>query len=302
MRLQRAASLVLSSAVSMVSSAATEAAVDTPIARTVQTVRTVAGQSGTVDECPRADRVQLNLTGWKASLKRAETRERRDELLREMNLSLTFGDSDTSEASDDGDSVVAKADATLLGIEDSPVHLELARFPDHVLDVRYQIRTPTGKTVVHLIQVLRPLGGPDWCRLGIDLSRREDEDSKLETYALGFVSLLDAKTKAIEVQMVDSRLRHSETTRQYWVTDGFRLAKVFDQQIASMDNRDEGRATTAKIGKLVLIGDFPKRIELKQVTKHVVCVNVTDDVPCSESEGTSVATFVYNGKTYVRRK
>jgi hypothetical protein len=250
--------------------------------------------------------VQLNLTGWKTSLKRAETRERRDELLRELDLSLGSAQSDGSDASDatEDDAVVAHGDATLLGIEDTPVHLESGgRFPDHVIDVRYQVRKPTGKTVAHLVQVLRPLGGPEWCRLGIDLSRREDEDSKLETYALGFVPLLDARTKAIEVHVVDSRLRRSETTRQYWVTDGFKLAKVFDQQIASMENVGDGRATTAKIGKLALTGGFPKRIELKQVTKQVVCATITDDdVPCTEKEGSSLATFVFDGKTYVRRK
>ena len=51
-----------------------------------------------------------------------------------------------------------------------------------------------------------------------------------------------------------------------------------------------------------LDGTFPNRIELKQVIKHVICVTAGDDRPCTEKEGSSVATFVYNGKTYVPRK
>ena len=244
--------------------------------------------------------MELNVTTWKASLKRANSSERRDEVLSEMKLSLELGDAETS---DDPDGHAARATrVTLLGIDEHFVRLAATELPDHVIEIRYRLENSDDKTTVELIQVLRPFGGSSWCVLGSDLSRRDDAEAKLEAYALGFVPLLDAKTKAIEVQMVQTQLRHTETMRQYWVVDGFKLRKVFDQEIGSMDNIDNGRDTLVKSGTVLLAGAFPKRIELKQITKHAICDARSGDSPCDDNEKSSAVTFVYNGKTYARRK
>jgi hypothetical protein len=259
-----------------------------------------ANRSAAVEECGAAGRIELNVTSWKASLKRAQTSERRDEVLSEMKLSLDLGDSETSDGPDDH--APGSPRVTLLGIDEHLVRLAATELPDHVIIVRYRLENSDEKITAWLIQVLRPFGGTSWCTLGADLSVQDDAEAKLETYALEFVPLLAAKTRAIEVQIVHTQIRHTETARQYWIVDGFKLRKVFDEQTARMDNIDNGRDTLVKTGTLTLVGAFPKRIELKQILKHAVCDAGNGDSPCGDNEKAAAITFVYNGKTYVRRK
>jgi hypothetical protein len=258
-------------------------------------------RSAAVEECLREDRVELNLTSWKASLKRAETPKRRDEVLSEVKLSLELGESEGLDR--DGRGPAANK-VTLLGLDDSLVRLGPGERPDHVIQVRYRLGESDDKAISYLIQVLRPLGSTGWCLLGSNLSRQVDPDAErtLDSYTLDYMALLSAKTKAIEVQRVDAQLRHSETYRQYWVVEGFKLRKVFDAQIGSMESLDDGRATTARIAKLSLVGGFPRRIELHQITKQATCEVGSGDVPCDDSEPSSLTTFVYDGKQFVRRK
>jgi len=242
----------------------------------------------------------LNLTAWKTSLKRAKTDERRDEILSALNLKLDLTD---SEGSDGPDGHGPRAiQVTLMGIDDALVHLSPGDFPEHVVQVRYRLETAEDKSTAYLIQVLRPSGDGGWCFLGTDLSRQDDGETHLDAYTLGFVPLLASRTRGIEVQMVGAGLRHSDVTRQYWIADGLKLRKIFDQKIDSMDNVEDGREPTVKSGKLALTGSFPKRIELRQITKHAICDAHSGDTSCDGNEQTSTTIFVYDGKTYVRRK
>jgi hypothetical protein len=258
------------------------------------------------EECRREDRIELNLTAWKASLKRAETSKRRDEVLGELKLSLDLGDPETPDDRDNQAGPVGRTrlalNVTLLGLDDFMVRLGPGDLPEHVIQIRYGMEKSDDKAVAYLIQVLRPLETGRWCVLGADLSRQADDQKRLESYELSFVPLLQAKTRAIEVRRVDAQLRHSETYQQYWIVDGFKLRKVFDEQIGSMESVDSGRGTTAKIPKLSLAGGFPRRIELRQVTKHANCEIGADDAPCDDSEPSSSTTFVYDGKRFVRRR
>ena len=137
--------------------------------------------------------------------------------------------------------------------------------------MRYLVETGDDKATIYLVQVLRPLEERRWCALGAELSRRDETSRKLETFTLAFVPLLDAHGKAIEIQRGEAQLRRSETFREYWVAQGFKLRKVFDERIGSMQSSEAGGATTTKVGKLTLAGGFPKRIDVREVTKHGGC-------------------------------
>ena len=251
-------------------------------------------------ECRRADRLSLNLTAWKAALKRAATDDRRDELLAAMRLKLERDDPDESSDRDGHKSTPARI--ALLGLDDMLAHLSQGDLPDHVIQVRYRIETPDDKSTAFLIQVLRPIGDGSWCFVGNDLSWQDDDESHVESYTLAFVPLLSARTKAVEIRTVVSQLRHSEMTRQYWIVEGLALRKLFDQKIDSMDNVEDGRDASVTSGKLALAGGFPKRIELTQTTKHSACDVHSGDAPCDDKQQASKITFVYDGKTYVRRR
>ena len=277
--------------------------------------------------CRPDARVQMNLTTWKNALKRASTAQRRAEVLAELKLALEPDDADVADDATGPERRGAEApQLALLGIDDFVVPLGSGELPEHVVQVRFgQVdqndrpgqsrlggpgdlpgehgaRAEQKQTSVYLIQVLRPLGGASWCALGSELSRHEDGASKLETYTLGFVHLLDPKTKAIEVEIVQTELRHNQAARQYWIADGTKLRKVFDEEVGGMENVDDGREIVARTGKLTLAGSFPKRIELKQVTKRSTCDARAGDATCDGKEQASSRTFLYNGRNYVTRR
>jgi hypothetical protein len=178
------------------------------------------------------------------------------------------------------------------------------------VQVRYEVESPDDKATIYLIQVLRPLEGRHFCALGTELSRRDDGVKKLETFRLSFVPLLDAHTKAIEVERAESELHRNDTYREYWVARGFALRKIFDEKIGSMSSPDRGDGvgagttsqTTTVVGKLVLAGGFPRRVELTAVTKRGGCEVRAGDTPCDDSEPSTSSTFVYDGAKYVRRR
>lgn len=274
------------------------------------------------EECRPQHRVELNLAAWKASLKRAETPQRHAEVLSELKLSLDLGDSKTSaglpegshedshedspegsaKSSDDTALASTQVTVTLLGIDDALAQLGSDTLPDHVIQARYRIQRADEITTAYLIQIARPVGGPGWCLLGTELSRQDAGAAKIDSYVLGFVSLLNAKTKAIEVKVVQAQLRHGEIIRQYWVAEGFGLKKIFDHEIASMDNIGGSGETMAKSGTIALIGEFPKRIEFKETSKRVICDAGGDEATCKESERSSTTIFAYDGRAYARRK
>jgi hypothetical protein len=245
--------------------------------------------------CPASARIEMNLPAWKAALQQADTEQRRDDLLAEVQLELPeTPEAETPEA--------ARAQRLeLAGLEDAVVPLEGDGRADHVLQLRYRARgedTPT----IHLVQVLRPLGGRAYCALGAELSRREEPPAKLVSYALAFVPLVSAKAKVIQVESVVGEARRSETRRAYFVARGSRLHKIFDEPLGHMTS-GEG-ATTTTVGTLKLAGDFPKRIELTEATKRGGCeVRAGDNTPCEGGGAeTATTTFVYDGTKYVRSR
>ncbi len=245
--------------------------------------------------CPEEARVMLNFAGWKAALKRAETPQRREELLGALKLSLQDADPEGSAAQE--------TRATLMAVDESMARLGGGELPDRVIHVRYSIDGSDDRMIVHLVQVLRPLENRRWCALGAALSRRDQPSRKLLTYQLSFVPLLNARTKAIEAQRTESQLRLNETHREYWVVDGFALRKVFDEKILSMASADGGSGTTTKLSEVKLTGGFPKRIQVREVTKRATCdvAAGAGDTACDDSEPSTTATFTYDGTKYVRR-
>jgi hypothetical protein len=247
----------------------------------------------TAGGCPADARVDVNLAAWRAALKQAETPRRRDDVLAEVKLALELPAPETTDA--------RAPRVTLLGVDDMAAQLGPGR-PDHVVQVRFSIEAGDDKTTIHLVQVLRPLEERRWCALGTELSRRDETARKLESYTLAFVPLLEARGKAIEVQRGQSELRRSETFREYWVAQGFKLRKVFDERIGSMESSEAGGATTTRVGKLTLAGGFPRRIDLREVAKHGGCEAGAGDTPCDDSEPSSTFTFVYDGTKYVKKR
>jgi hypothetical protein len=251
-------------------------------------------------ECRSEDRVELNVATWKAALKRARTRERQDEILGAMKLSLDASGLETPAAPEGQGS--RSAEVTLLGIDDFFARLGPSERPDHVIQIRYRLEGPDDKGTAFLIQVLRPLGGTSWCALGSGLSHQDAAEGRIVTHALAFVPLLGPQTKAIEVQIVVAELRSSATYRQYWIADGDSLRKIFDQKIGGLDNGAGGGLTLARSGKVALLGNFPKRIEVSQVTKNEICDVGAAESPCDDSERASSVTFIYDGTRYVQRR
>jgi hypothetical protein len=247
--------------------------------------------------CPADARVEVNLAAWRAALTQADSANRRDDVLGELKLALDVPEPETHEA--------RAPRISLLGVDDMATQLGAGR-PDHVVEVRYEVESPDDKATIYLIQVLRPLEGRHFCALGSELSRRDDGAKKLETFRLSFVPLLDAHTKAIEVERAESELRRNDTYREYWVAHGFALRKIFDEKIGSMSSPDRGdgvgAGTTTMVGKLVLAGGFPRRVELTAVTKRGGCEVGAGDTPCDDSEPSTSSTFVYDGSKYVRKR
>jgi hypothetical protein len=254
--------------------------------------------------CPADARVEVNLAAWRAALQQADSPRRRDDVLGELKLSLDLPEPETPDA--------RAPRVSLLGVDDTATQLGAGGRPDHVVQVRYGVESGDDKSTIFLVQVLRPLEERRWCALGDELSRRDDGPKKLERYQLGFVPLLDAHSKAIEVERGEAQLRRNDTFREYWVVQGWKLRKVFDERIGSMHSAEnvartgtgagEAMTTTAKIGKLKLTGGFPRRIELLEITKRASCEVGTGEAPCDDSEPSSFTTFTYDGGQYVRRR
>ena len=255
--------------------------------------------------CPADARVEVNLAAWKAALVQAQgqpdEQRRRENLLADLKLTLAPPETDAAEA--------PASRVSLLGVDDAAVPLEADGPPDHVVQVRYSVEGADERTIT-LVQVLRPLEERRFCALGSALSRSDDAATRLETYHLSFVPLLEAHAQAIEVERAESQLRQNDTFREYWVAHGFSLRKIFEEKIGSMtspsqgdgaSDRDGGGPTTV-VGKLVLAGGFPKRIELTEVTKRGGCEVRAGDSPCDDSEPSTTTTFVYDGTRYVRRR
>jgi hypothetical protein len=244
--------------------------------------------------CPTDALLEVNLAAWRAALKQADSPGRRDDVLAELHLALELPEPETTGG--------RPPRVELLGVDDTAVQLGAGRL-DHIVQVRYSVETPDDKSTIYLVQVLRPLEERRWCALGTDLSRRDEAARKLETFKLGFVPLLEARGKAIEVQRGETQLRQNDTYREYWVAQGFKLRKVFDERIGTMQSSEAGAPTTTKIGKLTLAGGFPRRIDVREVTKHGGCeASAGDNTPCDDSEPSSTFTFVYDGTKYVRKK
>jgi hypothetical protein len=248
--------------------------------------------SAQADACPADARVEVNLAAWRAALVQADSPKRRDDVLDELKLTLDVAEPEPHDA--------RAPRISLVSADDMAVQLVAGR-PDHVVQVRFDVETPDDKTTIYLIQVLRPLEGRHFCALGTELGRRDEGGKKLETFRLSFVTLLDAHTKAIEIERAEAELRRNDTYREYWVARGFSLRKIFDEKIGSMTSGDATAGTTI-VGKLVLAGGFPKRVELTAITKRGGCEAVAGDTPCDDSEPSTSSTFVYDGSKYVRRR
>lgn len=242
--------------------------------------------------CPADARVEVNLAAWKLSLEQADSAKRRDELLGELKLALDLPEPATPDA--------PEARVTLLGIEDQGVALEAGARLAHVVQIRYRADGADDAPRIHLVQILRPLEGRAFCALGASLAAAE---AKPTTFDLAFVPLVNAKAVAIEVERVTATARLSETRREYWVARGFMLHKIFDEATGRMRST-EGGATTTTVGTLTLAGDFPKRIELAETTKHGGCEVRAGDAPCDDghADATATTTFVFDGTKYARRK
>jgi hypothetical protein len=246
-----------------------------------------AKAAGAAAACPADARVEVNLAAWKLSLEQADSAKRRDELLGELKLDLP-------------EPATPEARVTLLGIEDAGVALEAGARLDHVVQVRYRTEGTDDAPPIHLVQILRPLEGRAFCAVGAALT---DAASAHTTFDLAFAPLVNAKAAAIEVQRVTATARLSETRREYWVARGLELHEIFDEATGHMRSSDGG-ATTTTVGTLTLVGDFPKRIELRETTKHGGCEVRAGDAPCDDRAGdaTTTTTFVYDGTKYARRK
>jgi hypothetical protein len=242
--------------------------------------------------CPADARVEVNLAAWKLSLEQADSAKRRDELLAELKLALDLPEPATPDA--------PEARVTLLGVEEKGVALEAGARLDHVVQVRYRADGGDDTPPIHLVQILRPLEGRAFCALGAGLT---DAAPAHTTFELAFVPLLSAKAVALEVQRATATARLSETRREYWVARGFTLHKIFDEATGHMRSNESG-ATTTTVGTLTLAGDFPKRIELAETTKHGGCEVRAGDAPCDDghADATTTTTFVYDGAKYARRK
>jgi hypothetical protein len=248
-----------------------------------------------VGGCPASARVEVNLPAWRAALEQAAGDKRRDDLLGEVKLELELPEAGDGER---------EPRVTLAGVEDAVVQLEPGERADHVLHVRYRYESGDAPTsTLHLVQVLRPLGGRAYCALGAGLSTPAESPAKLLGYAVTFVPLVSAKAKVIQVESVVGEARESETRRAYWAARGWRLHKIFDEALGHMESPEAGGAAKTTVATVALSGDFPKKIDLTVVTKRGGCeVRPGDNAPC-EGGGApaTTTTFVYDGAKYVAK-
>ena len=244
--------------------------------------------------CPADARVELNLPAWKASLAQPDASERRDELLAEVKLALDLPEPEGPDA--------REPRLVLASVEDTVVQLEAGERADHVLQLRYRVESAEDAPAIHLVQVLRPLTGRAFCALGSELSRRDEPPGKLVSYALTFVPLLNAKAKVIEVDSVVGEARRSETRRAYFVARAWKLHKIFDEALGHMRSGEGGDETKTTVATLKIGGDFPKHIELTEVTKRGGCEVRAGDTPCEDGGPAATTTFLFDGAKYVRKK
>jgi hypothetical protein len=248
--------------------------------------------------CPADARAEVNLAAWRMSLQQADSAERRDRLLAEVKLALDLPEPEAPDA--------PPPRVALLAIDDDAVQLEADGRAHHVLQIRYRVGGAEDAPTQYLVQVLRPLEGHAWCALGAELGRRDEEPARLVSYALTFVPLVNAKSKAIAIERVVAAPRSSETRREYWVARGFRLEKIFDAATDTMRSADGGgpSPTVSTVATLALTGGFPKRIEITETTKRGGCEVRAGDSPCDDATpaATTTTTFVYDGTRYARRK
>ncbi len=243
--------------------------------------------------CPAEARVELNLPAWKASLGQADAAKRRDDLLGEVKLALDLPEPETPDG--------REPRLVLASVEETAVQLEVGERADHVLEIRYRVEGAEDQPTIHLVQILRPLGARTFCALGTALSRRDEPPNKLLGYALAFVPLVSAGTKVIQLEHTVVAPRQSETRREYWVARGLRLHKIFDEALGRMRSA-EGGATITTVGTAALSGEFPKHIEITEVTKRGGCEVGAGDTPCEGGGGPATkTTFVYDGTKYVRK-
>jgi hypothetical protein len=247
------------------------------------------------DGCPAEARVELNLAAWRTALAQADTPKRRDELLAEVKLALDLPEPEPDQR---------EPRLALAGVDDAAVTLEAGERPAHVLQLRYRADGVEDAPVIHLVQVLRPLAGRAFCALGAELSRREEPPAKLVSYVLVFVPLVNAKAKVIQVDSVVGEARRSETRRAYFVARGMKLSKIFDEALGRMQSGEGGGAATTTVGTLKVSGDFPRRLELTEVSKRGGCeVGTGGNAPCDDGKpATTTTTFVFDGTRYVPKK
>jgi hypothetical protein len=231
--------------------------------------------------CPAEARVEANLPAWRAALQQAATPERRDALLEQLKLELP-DDDETS------------ARLALAGVEDVAVQLEPGARADHLIQVRLRDTGAPGAPPLLLAQVLRPQGPGNYCAIGGHLV---PPDARATTYTLSLLPLLDAKTKAIQIERTRAEPRESETRRELWVVRGLVLQKVFDAPIGHMRS-EAGGATTTTVGTFALAGGFPRRIEMTHVTRRGGCEVRAGDAPCEDGGPATATTWVYDGAKY----
>ncbi len=69
-----------------------------------------------------------------------------------------------------------------------------------------------------------------------------------------------------------------------------------------MRSGEGGSATTTTVATVALTGDFPKHIDLTEVTKRGGCEVRAGDTPCEDGGPATTTTFVYDGAKYVRKR
>ena len=170
-----------------------------------------------------------------------------------------------------------------------------------MLQIRYRVEGADDAPAIHLVQVLRPLEGRAYCAVGDALARHDDPGARV-SYTLAFVPLVSAKAKVIQVEETIGQARESETRRAYWVARGLKLHKIFDEALGHMRSGEGAGATTTTVATVALTGDFPKRIDLTEVTKHGGCEVRAGDTPCEDGGPVTTTSYVYDGARYVPTK
>lgn len=233
--------------------------------------------------CPADARVEVNLPAWRAALQQAATPERRDALLEQVKLELPEEEPTSTRFA-------------LAAVDDVAVQLGPGARADHLVQLRFRDAGAPGEAPLLLAQVLRPQGqgAGAYCAIGRGLV---PPDARATTYTLSLLPLLDAKTKAIQIERTRAEPRESETRRELWVARGPGLQKIFDAPIGHMRS-EPGGATTTTVGTLTLAGGFPRRIELTSVSRRGGCEVRAGDAPCEDGGAATTTIWTYDGAKY----